>query len=189
MMKRLAVVGVLAALVGVSCSKQNHDQNLSATPTEVAALNKVENEIIVSNWEPIKSWRTAASGDEFSFTKSINKISEEEAVLVFVRNLWIDDPTYKELGEPDEPLMMPFHFLPFNKKPFYTEQWNYKTSDDQLNIDLKILGNGEVASVNQNLEFRYIIIPKHLLVQTGHTEQSLHELSYNEVVQQFKLSS
>lgn len=183
-----AVIFLLMAVVA-GCTKEN---NLFDSPNRnEAAIQAVqtEDEAFVSKWEPIGNWSIQKAGDNFSFTKPLDKSFSKETVLVFVRNLWVDDPTFKEQGEKDEPLMMPFSFLPFNKKPSYTEQWNYDTKEGQLTIELNIYANQEQPSVNQNLQLQYIVIPQKLLFKKGQTEESVHEMAYEEVIQNFGLTS
>lgn len=187
MKSRFVAVSFLVAIIFSACLKEhNHLTTKDSNTLRAANTNRV----FASAWEPIENWSFSTSGNKFSFTKPLeNGITGKGTVLVFVRNIWDEDLMLEEPGETEEPLMMPFNFLPFTKKPTYVEEWNYTTTNNKLDVELKVASDEAPAAINKKLELQYIFIPQELLAQKGQSEETLRLLSYKELIQTFSLSS
>ena len=52
-----------------------------------------------------------------------------------------------------------------------------------------VKGKGKVAPPNKKLQLRYLVIPEKMLREKKQTAQSVHKLSYEELVKTFNLDS
>ena len=191
---RIVVTALIFTIIA-ACSKHSI-QEKSFQKTFLAAEKEVlQPSIFFSGWETITGWSAKRNGDAtvFSYSRQFPEPNKsflnEGLVLVFARKLWEEDGELKEFSNvPDKPLMMPFYFLPYFEKPAYTEQWNYTTEANRVNISLIVKGSSEPIP-RKKVQVRYMIIPQEVLKRKKQTTETARKLSYEELVKIFGLNS
>lgn len=190
-MKGRIVVLVYVLLIALSaCSKKNEHKDQPA-PDQMIVKTKTADGVFISDWKP-------ALSSSHSATKKINTATrfevpatrslQQDVVLVFARNLWEDEAELKELGD-DQPLQMPFKFLPYFEQPGHVEDWNYTIQENKIDVVLTVNG-GEVAEpLDKKVEIQYLVIPSELVARKQQTKQTLRQMSYDEVLKTFNLDS
>ena len=191
---RLVVTALIFTIIA-ACSKQEiHVNSLQRETIPQQAV--VKPELYSSGWETVPAWNTESNTQSTSFfyTRYLPELKTDilnnGVVLVFARNVWEGNSSLKEFDDvPEKPLLMPFYFLPYFEKPDYTERWDYKASENKIDISLMVKGKGKVAPPNKKLQLRYLVIPEKMLREKKQTAQSVHKLSYEELVKTFDLDS
>jgi hypothetical protein len=188
------VISALIFTILAACSKPDIQENSFQT---VLLTQQVETkpQVYSSGWETVPAWTAETSPDAISFFYS-RKVPElnsgtidNGAILVFARNLWVDDPVLKEMDKtPEKPLMMPFYFLPYFEKPDYTEQWNYTAAENKINVSLVVKGGEDAAVPGKKIQLRFIVIPPEVLQEKKQSVQAVRKLSYDQLVNTFSLS-
>jgi hypothetical protein len=190
---RLVVTALIFTIIA-ACSKQEIQVNSLQRETTIQQAG-IKPEVYSTGWETVPQWNTVSSthSTNFTYTRRLPELKTDiinnGVVLVFARNLWEGNPLLKEFDNVSEkPLMMPFYFLPYFEKPDYTEQWNYTISENKINISLTVKGKGKAAPPDKKLQLRYVVIPEKLLREKKQTAQTVHKLSYEELVKTFNLT-
>jgi len=81
-----------------------------------------------------------------------------------------------------------FYFLPYFEKPAYTEQWNYTTEANKVDISLIVKGSSEPMP-RKKVQVRYMVIPQEVLKRKNQTVETARKLSYEQLVKIFGLNS
>jgi hypothetical protein len=190
---RLVVTALIFTIIA-ACSKQEIHVN-SLQREAIPQQAGVKPELYSSGWETVPAWNTESNPQSTSFfyTRYLPELKTDiinnGVVLVFARNLWEGNSSLKEFDDvPEKPLMMPFYFLPYFEKPDYTERWDYKASENKINISLTVRGGDKIASPNKKLQLRFVVICEKLLREKKQTAQVLHKLSYGELIKTFNLT-
>lgn len=191
---RFVVTALIFTLLA-ACSKQEIHQN-SLQLTSPVPETEVNAGVYTSDWETVPSWTAEASTEaiSFSYTRQLPQLKKnilnDGVVLVFARNLWAEDTALKEADDaPQKALMMPFYFLPYFEKPDYTERWNYSASENKVNVSLVVRGSKDAAAPGKKIQLRFMVIPGEKIREKKQTVQAIRKLSYDELVQVFKLTS
>ena len=189
------MVTALIFTIIAACSKQEiHVNSLQKESTIKQTGEKPE--VYSSGWETVPAWNTESNTQSTSFfyTRQLPELKTDiinnGVVLVFARNLWDGNASLTEFDDvPEKPLMMPFYFLPYFEKPDYTEKWDYKASENKINISMTVRGGDKIVPPNKKLQLRFVVIAEKLLREKKQTAQALHKLSYEELIKTFNLDS
>jgi hypothetical protein len=191
---RLVVTALIFTIIAACSKGQIHVNSLQRELTVQQAGEKPG--VYSTGWETVPAWNIESNprSTSFFYTRRLPELKTDVinngVVLVFARHLWDGNASLKEFNDaPEKPLMMPFYFLPYFEKPDYTEEWNYKASENKIDISLMVKGKGKVAPPNKKLQLRYLVIPEKMLREKKQTAQSVHRLSYEEFVKTFNLDS
>jgi hypothetical protein len=189
---RSVVTAFLFAVFFAACTKESiiEDHQVPASELQEIAPVKQAAAVFASSWETIPAWNAQTSPEAitFSYSKTLPALAGDNLVMVFARNLWPDDPAMKELGDTEKPLLMPFYFLPYFEKPNYTEQWNYNTTGDKIELSLVVKGGEDAAVPGKKVQVRYVIIPQTVLKQKKQTAEVVRKMSYDQLTKAFGLS-
>ena len=187
-------ITILVFTIIAACSKMDY-RDARHLKTSYEVPNHPQQAIYTSSWQTIPSWTKKKIGNASIFTYNdvapelTEDIIKTGVVLVYARNLWPMDVAKDFDDKTEKPLLMPFYFLPYFEKPDYTEEWKYAAADKSIQLTLTVKGNGEAHQPSKNIQWRFIAIPSKTLKQKQQSIQTLHKLSYDEVVHLFQLSS
>lgn len=191
MESRVVVLALIFTIIA-ACSKHELERQ-SFTQASLVQENEGQPSAFFSDWETVPSWTTQKGNNAtiFSYIRQFpgldKSIFADGVVLVFARNLWLDDPSLKrEDREADKPLMMPFYFLPYFEKPDYTEQWTFNNEADKVTVSLVVKGtNSEASMPRKKIQLRYVVLPREVLRQKNQTVQTVRKLSYEQLIKTF----
>lgn len=188
------MISALIFTIVAACSKLDIQENSFQT---VSLTQQIETkpQVFSSGWETVPAWsaETSPGAISFSYLRPVPDLNsgtiDNGAILVFARNLWVNDPVLKEMNKaPEKPLMMPFYFLPYFEKPDYTEQWNYNATENNINVSVVVKGGEDAAVPGKKIQLRFIVIPPEVLQEKKQSVQAVRKLSYDQLVKTFSLS-
>ena len=190
---RIVTTALAMTVVLTACSKENIQPNdTSILSRNVSSLQENNLSVYTSEWETVSAWKSekGANASSFSYSRATPQISknilDKGVVIVFARNLWADDPAFKDMGAADKPLRMPFYFLPLIEQPDYTEQWNFAADEQKVNLSLNIKGTG---APNGKVQFRFIVIPQEVIDKKAQTSEAVRRMTYDQLLKAFDLAS
>ena len=189
---RLAATALIFTIIA-ACSKVDLKDNRQLSISSGAQQN-LQKEIYSSEWQTIPTWTAKKLGGStvFNYTHRTPELHSDliknGVVLVFARNLWPNDAAKDFDDKTDKPLLMPFYFLPYFEKPDYTEEWTYIAADKNIELTLAVKGGDKIRQPGKNIQWRFIAIPLKKLQEKKQNSQSVRKLSYDEVMQLFKLT-
>jgi hypothetical protein len=188
------VVTALFFTILAACSKQDIRDTSLQTTLLLQQQQSRQSRVYSSGWEMVPGWKAETSTEAVSFfyTRHLPELSksilDDGVILVFARNLWVNDPALKDMDDaPEKPLMMPFYFLPYFEKPNYTEQWNYSAEENKINVSLVVKGGEDAAVPGKKIQLRFIVIPGEVLKEKKQTSAEVRKLSYDQLVKTYGL--
>ncbi|MDB5253082.1 MAG: hypothetical protein JWP27_2251 [Flaviaesturariibacter sp.] len=189
-MKRVIFTSACLALLFTACKKEDVGAT-NDTPSALVAASSTG--VYVSNWEsvPHDSWQSSATTNgtmSMTFNRATPQVNENVRtngkVLVFAKGYSFADTSI------NKPMSMPFDFyLPFERMAFpYT--WLYDAGNGQINVVVGMRPGMErdFNKAQDDIKFRYVVLPYDYFVQTGLTTAALSRMSYADLMERLHAS-
>jgi hypothetical protein len=188
---KFTIAILFCTTIFISCSKDKSISN-DSQDNPVRSTATLDKFSYISDWEGGNSWTLSDSASykiylhEKNIPELTGSILANGAVLVWARNY------AKDNGERmSKPQLLPIHVLPEQGRPAYDNYWYYLLNDSKITVKYRTNkylyagGSTFIPLPDSDVQLRYFVLSADDLAAAGYNQNTVRQLSYDQLVDKF----